>query len=556
MNEFEYKNGNDAAGHPGNDDDRNRANNEKEIEVTAIEKELEDSSYHYAGDPYGQENAGENGQKEQKNGRYRYQGQSVGQDQYGDGFDSENGYGSEETSGRGRVWQNPEDRRRKNRALGGKAAKFAGAALLFGLVAGVGFTGVTVVKDRFFPSRSVKIETTTVDNSKNNSKNNGGAVSADTDISKIVEGVMPSVVSITSKMQTTGFYGFGVQESEGAGSGFILAKTDDNLMIATNNHVISGANSLTVGFADGSTAAATIVGADADADLAVISVKIKDISDETLSKIKIAVLGDSDDLQVGESVIAIGNALGYGQSVTTGVISAKNREVSFTDGTMTLLQTDAAINPGNSGGVLVDLEGHVVGINNAKLEDTSVEGMGYAIPIATAQTVLTDIMNAKTIPAGENAYLGIIGKTMDTQYSSALGIPSGIYVTQVVKGSPAEKAGIAAGDVITGFDGNSVSTMEGLKSKISVKEAGTKVKITLKRANQNGEYEEQTVKVTLGKEKDYEKQTKQQQDSTENTQQQSTQQGEYGTDPYDGYNYGNGSQGNGGYYDPFEYFFN
>lgn len=556
MNEFEYKNGNDAGGYSGNDEDRNRMNNEKEIEVTAIEKELEDGSYHYAGDPYGQENAGENGQKEQKNGRYRYQEPYRSQEQYGAGFDSENGYGSEETSGRGRVWQNPEDRRRKNRALGGKAAKFAGAALLFGLVAGVGFTGVTVVKDRFFPSRSVKIETTTVDNSKNNSKNNGGAVSADTDISKIVEGVMPSVVSITSKMQTTGFYGFGVQESEGAGSGFILAKTDDNLMIATNNHVISGANSLTVGFADGSTAAATIVGADADADLAVISVKIKDISDETLSKIKIAVLGDSDDLQVGESVIAIGNALGYGQSVTTGVISAKNREVSFTDGTMTLLQTDAAINPGNSGGVLVDLEGHVVGINNAKLEDTSVEGMGYAIPIATAQTVLTDIMNAKTIPAGENAYLGIIGKTMDTQYSSALGIPSGIYVTQVVKGSPAEKAGIAAGDVITGFDGNSVSTMEGLKSKISVKEAGTKVKITLKRANQNGEYEEQTVKVTLGKEKDYEKQTKQQQDSTENTQQQSTQQGEYGTGPYDGYNYGNGSQGNGGYYDPFEYFFN
>lgn len=552
MNEFEYRNGNDPVDRPENQDDGNRINNEKEIEVTAIEKELEDSRYHYAGEPYGQENTGENEQREKENGRYRYQRPEENQKQYEAGPDAEGSYGREGNFRYDRTNPTWEGRKKKNRRLGGKVAKFAGAALLFGLVAGIGFTGVTMVKDRFFPSRSVKIETTTVDSNKKNS----GTAPVDTDISQIVEGVMPSVVSITSKMQTTGFYGFGVQESEGAGSGFILAKTDDNLMIATNNHVISGANSLTVGFSDGSTAEATIVGADADADLAVISVKIKDISDETLGKIKIAVLGDSDDLQVGESVIAIGNALGYGQSVTTGVISAKNREVSFTDGTMTLLQTDAAINPGNSGGVLVDLEGHVIGINNAKLEDTSVEGMGYAIPIATAQTVLTDIMNAKTIPAGENAYLGIIGKTMDAQYSSALGIPSGIYVTQVVKDSPAEKAGIAAGDVITGFDGNSVSTMEGLKSKISVKEAGTKVKITLKRANQNGEYEEQTVKVTLGKEKDYEKQTKQQQDSTENTQQQSTQQEEYGTDPYDGYNYGNGSQGNGGYYDPFEYFFN
>ena len=324
-------------------------------------------------------------------------------------------------------------------------------------------------------------------------------------------------------------------------------------MIATNNHVVSGAKSLTVGFVDDTTAGATVVGTDTDADLAVISVKLSDLSEDTMSKIKIAVLGDSDKLKVGEAVIAIGNALGYGQSVTTGVISAKNREVSFTDGTMTLLQTDAAINPGNSGGVLVNLNGEVIGINNAKLEDTSVEGMCYAIPISTAQDVLTDLMNAGTIKKDEEAYLGIVGKTIDSSYSQALGMPSGIYVSQVVSGSPAEEAGIAAGDIITAFEGNGVSTMEGLKEKLSIKKAGTKVKLTLKRANQNGEYKEQTVTVTLGKKSDYE-------DSEEDTT-QSTEQNNYygnggnrGSDPYSEY-FGNGS-GNDYYNNPYYYFFN
>ena len=428
-----------------------------------------------------------------------------------------------------------------------KIAKIAGAALLFGVVAGVGFAGVSIARDRLIPSETEMVQPTTVQDNGSEDASNEGAVS------KVVDSVMPSVVSITSKTQISNYF-FGTQESEGAGSGFILAKTDDVLMIATNNHVVEGATALTVGFSDGTTADAAIVGTDSDADLAVISVKASDLSEDTLSTIKIAVLGSSDDLKVGEQVIAIGNALGYGQSVTTGVVSAKDREVSFTDGTMTLLQTDAAINPSNSGGVLVNMNGEVVGINNAKLEDTSVEGMGYAIPISTAQDILTGLMNADSIPEGEGAYLGILGRTIDSQYSQALGIPSGAYVSQVVKGSPAETAGIEAGDVITGFEGSNVSTMDGLKEKISLKKAGDEVKITLQRMNQNGTYEEQEVTVTLGKESDYADAETATEESatTEDTQQ-------YGTDPYDYYyNNGNGNNGNGGdYYEsPFDYFFN
>ena len=308
---------------------------------------------------------------------------------------------------------------------------------------------------------------------------------------------MPSVVSITSTIQSSNYYGFGTQESEGAGSGFIIAKTKDSLMIATNNHVVSDATSLTVGFVDDTTAKATVVGTDSSADLAVISVKIKDIKDATASKIKVATLGSSDDLKVGEEVVAIGNALGYGQSVTTGVVSAKNREVSLTDGTMNLLQTDAAINPGNSGGVLINMDGQVVGINNAKLEDTSVEGMGYAIPITTAKTILTDLMNAGSVSTKDAAFLGVVGRDINESYSSALGIPSGIYVSQVVSGSPAEKAGISAGDVIVKFEGNNVSTMSGLKEKLAIKKANTKVKITFKRANQSGTYAVSYTHLTL-----------------------------------------------------------
>ena len=281
--------------------------------------------------------------------------------------------------------------------MGKKAAKLVASAAVFGLVAGACFVGVSVAKDKLYPSTADRIETTSGTTSAKSETSSSGSSSSSSNVASVVNEVMPSVVSITSTIQSSNYYGFGTQESEGAGSGFIVAKTKDNLMIATNNHVVSDATSLTVGFADDTTAKATVVGTDSSADLAVISVKIKDIKDSTASKIKVATLGSSDDLKVGEEVVAIGNALGYGQSVTTGVVSAKNREVSLTDGTMNLLQTDAAINPGNSGGVLINMDGQVVGINNAKLEDTSVEGMGYAIPITTAKTILTDLMNASSV---------------------------------------------------------------------------------------------------------------------------------------------------------------
>ena len=353
-----------------------------------------------------------------------------------------------------------------------------------------------------------------------------------------------------------------------AGSGFIVAKTKDNLMIATNNHVVSDATSLTVGFVDDTTAKATVVGTDSSADLAVISVKIKDIKDSTASKIKVATLGSSDDLKVGEEVVAIGNALGYGQSVTTGVVSAKNREVSLTDGTMNLLQTDAAINPGNSGGVLINMDGQVVGINNAKLEDTSVEGMGYAIPITTAKTILTDLMNANSVSTKDAAFLGVVGRDINESYSSALGIPSGIYVSQVVSGSPAEKAGISAGDVITKFEGNNVSTMSGLKEKLALKKANTKVKITFKRANQSGTYEEKTVTVTLGKKSDFSDVTTDNSSDSSNDSNNNSNNGNNNGNSNGNsgnsngnsgdYGYGNGNFGNdngNGYINPYEYFF-
>ena len=339
-------------------------------------------------------------------------------------------------------------------------------------------------------------------------------------------------------------------------------------MIATNNHVVSDATSLTVGFADDTTAKATVVGTDSSADLAVISVKIKDIKDSTASKIKVATLGSSDDLKVGEEVVAIGNALGYGQSVTTGVVSAKNREVSLTDGTMNLLQTDAAINPGNSGGVLINMDGQVVGINNAKLEDTSVEGMGYAIPITTAKTILTDLMNASIVSTKDAAFLGVVGRDINESYSSALGIPSGIYVSQVVSGSPEEKAGISAGDVITKFEGNNVSTMSGLKEKLALKKANTKVKITFKRANQSGTYEEKTVTVTLGKKSDFSDVTTDNSSDSSNDSNNNSNNGNNNGNSNGNsgnsngnsgdYGYGNGNFGNdngNGYINPYEYFF-
>ena len=567
MNEFEN-------GFHNENLENNRINNQENnsqqvaIDVTPIEESVTQENTESHRYSYREQGTG--------GSSYQYDNGNNSNDTYNNSYSS-HGWRDESTYNNenyyGNIPPEPDKRRRQRKngsknnknGMGKKAAKLVASAAVFGLVAGACFVGVSVAKDKLYPSTADRIETTSGTTSAKSETSSSGSSSSSSNVASVVNEVMPSVVSITSTIQSSNYYGFGTQESEGAGSGFIVAKTKDNLMIATNNHVVSDATSLTVGFADDTTAKATVVGTDSSADLAVISVKIKDIKDSTASKIKVATLGSSDDLKVGEEVVAIGNALGYGQSVTTGVVSAKNREVSLTDGTMNLLQTDAAINPGNSGGVLINMDGQVVGINNAKLEDTSVEGMGYAIPITTAKTILTDLMNASTKDA---AFLGVVGRDINESYSSALGIPSGIYVSQVVSGSPAEKAGISAGDVITKFEGNNVSTMSGLKEKLALKKANTKVKITFKRANQSGTYEEKTVTVTLGKKSDFSDVTTDNSSDSSNDSNNNSNNGNNNGNSNGNsgnsngnsgdYGYGNGNFGNdngNGYINPYEYFF-
>ena len=316
---------------------------------------------------------------------------------------------------------------------------------------------------------------------------------------------MPSIVSITGKFETTSQSWFGQtqsSESEGVGSGIIIGKKDGKILIATNNHVVIDAKSLSVGFVDGKSASATIRGTDSDADLAVVEVNTKDMKASTLKKIAVITLGDSSKLKTGERAIAIGNALGYGQSVTGGYISALNRQVQLTDKTMTLIQTDAAINPGNSGGALLNSKGELIGINTVKYSSEDVEGMGYAIPINTAKPIINKLIKNEATSESEQAYLGVSGQTIDSSMASQFDMPSGVYVQQVIKSSPAQKAGISAGDVIVSIDGSSVSTMDGLKEKISNLKAGKKVKVVVKRQNQMGTYEKKTLTVTLGKKSD------------------------------------------------------
>lgn len=570
MNEFEN-------GFHNENLENNRINNQENnsqqvaIDVTPIEESVTQENTESHRYSYREQGTG--------GSSYQYDNGNNSNDTYNNSYSS-HGWRDESTYNNenyyGNIPPEPDKRRRQRKngsknnknGMGKKAAKLVASAAVFGLVAGACFVGVSVAKDKLYPSTADRIETTSGTTSAKSETSSSGSSSSSSNVASVVNEVMPSVVSITSTIQSSNYYGFGTQESEGAGSGFIVAKTKDNLMIATNNHVVSDATSLTVGFADDTTAKATVVGTDSSADLAVISVKIKDIKDSTASKIKVATLGSSDDLKVGEEVVAIGNALGYGQSVTTGVVSAKNREVSLTDGTMNLLQTDAAINPGNSGGVLINMDGQVVGINNAKLEDTSVEGMGYAIPITTAKTILTDLMNASSVSTKDAAFLGVVGRDINESYSSALGIPSGIYVSQVVIGSPAEKAGISAGDVITKFEGNNVSTMSGLKEKLALKKANTKVKITFKRANQSGTYEEKTVTVTLGKKSDFSDVTTDNSSDSSNDSNNNSNNGNNNGNSNGNsgnsngnsgdYGYGNGNSGNdngNGYINPYEYFF-
>lgn len=393
------------------------------------------------------------------------------------------------------------------------------AGLCFGIVAGSVMLGMNYAGSKLLTdgssSPSYSSSSTEKKNSTSLKTSEGGVINTTYDVASVANNVMPSMVSINMKATKTvenpydQFFNFGYgygnnyeQEVQGSGSGIIVSESDSELMIVTNNHVVEGADEINVIFFDESSYSATVKGTDADHDLAVVAVKISDLTEETKKAIKVATLGDSDSLQLGQPAIAIGNALGYGQSVTVGYISALDREVQTTDNTMNLIQTDAAINPGNSGGALLDMSGNVIGINSAKYADTDVEGMGYAIPISVAKPIIEDLMNGRQVSDSESPYLGIAGKGVDESYSNAFDLPSGVYVSQVNSGSPAEKAGIRAGDIIAEFDGKEITTMNDLQSQIKSHKIGDKVEIVVQRQQQNGGYKNQTVTATLSSKAD------------------------------------------------------
>ncbi len=318
---------------------------------------------------------------------------------------------------------------------------------------------------------------------------------SDNKVVTVSENTQPAIVAINSTVTTNNGWGQ-PYEAKGSGSGIIIKQTDTTLLIATNNHVVEGASNIDVVFIDGKSVAAKIKGTDSTSDLAVVEVKLSDVSAATLKSIKVATLGDSKNVKVGEMVVAIGNALGYGQSVTVGYISAKEREVTIDKNKMMLLQTDAAINPGNSGGALLNLSGEVIGINSAKFTSEEVEGMGYAIPISKAIPIINELVDREVLKEEEKGYIGITGSTVTDEMHSSLNYPYGVYVAEVAKGGAAEKAGIKSYDIITKLNGNEITTIDGFKERLNSYRAGTEVKISVQRI-ENGVYVEKTFKVTL-----------------------------------------------------------
>lgn len=330
----------------------------------------------------------------------------------------------------------------------------------------------------------VKIEQTTVTDSQGDNK-----------VVTVSENTQPAIVAINCAKVSENAWGQG-QQYIGTGSGIIIKQTEKTLLIVTNNHVIEGASNIDVVFTDEETVSAKVKGTDSTSDLAVVEVQLKDMKKSTLQSIKVATLGNSDTSKVGEMVVAIGNALGYGQSVTVGYISAKDREVNIDNKKMILLQTDAAINPGNSGGALLNLRGEVIGINSAKFSSQDVEGMGYAIPITKAIPIINELVDREVLKEEEKGYIGISGKTVTDDMHSSLNCPYGVYVMEVAKDGAADKAGVKVYDIITKLNGSEITTIEGFKERLNSYRAGTEVKITLQRI-ENGAYMEKTLKVTL-----------------------------------------------------------
>ncbi len=389
-----------------------------------------------------------------------------------------------------------------------KGSKFAAMALAFGVLASTAFQGSNYLYNKANGGTVTATDKAELNIASAVSSSSTDAAGTDTDssasVSAIAEAAMPSLVAITNKSVQEMQSMFGqtqAYESESSGSGIIIGKTDTELLMVTNNHVVSGAQDLSVGFVDESVAEATVKGTDADHDIAVIAVKLSDLSEDTLSAIKVIEIGSSSNLEVGEQVVAIGNALGYGQSVTTGIVSALNREVTIDNTANTLIQTDAAINPGNSGGALLNMSGQLVGINSAKYSDTSVEGMGYAIPVDDVVDIIENLMNRQVrtekAAEGERGFLGISGQDVTSEVSQAYDMPKGVYITSVETGSAAEQVGLQKGDIITKFDGTSVSALADLKEQLAYYKTGEQVEITYS-TRENGQYAEKTATVTLG----------------------------------------------------------
>ena len=433
---------------------------------------------------------------------------------------------------------NKDNRNDKIRKIAKKGLTFSLCAVLAGgLAAGsfegvnklAGWSGATTVeaasnKDEttLTYAKSEKKDSDASDSKSDTGKDTGSTAKGSLDVSEIVSEALPSIVSITTKSVQEvqnyfgmyGMYGYAPQqqeqEVEGSGSGIIVGKNDDELLIATNYHVVEGADTLSVAFTDGNAVEASVKGFDEERDLAVVSVSLDDVEDDTMDAVSIANIGSSDDLKVGEQVIAIGNALGYGQSVTTGIVSAKNRRMDSDNNTVTdgsddssdgvnLIQTDAAINPGNSGGALLNMEGEVVGINSAKLASTEVEGMGYAIAISDVTDILQNLMNETSrdkLDDSEHGVLGIKGSSVSSEAVQMYGIPAGVFVKKVTEGGAADKAGLKENSVITEFNGKTVSSNNQLIEYLSYYEPDEEVELTVQ-VPHGTSYKEETVKVTL-----------------------------------------------------------
>lgn len=398
--------------------------------------------------------------------------------------------------------QGPQEPQKPKKPFPKKVVAIALSTVLVGGLAGAAFEGGS-----YLTGKVLKTDNSSSASSSNKVVSNAQLTTANSsvtsDISTIVENAMPSIVSITnmSVQKVQSFFG-SYQEvpSESAGSGIIIGQNDSELLVVTNNHVVENSETLTVTFCNDESVEAAVKGTDSARDLAVVAVPLDSIPDDTMNQIKTAVIGDSDSLKVGEPAIAIGNALGYGQSVTTGIISAKERTIDGYDGDY--IQTDAAINPGNSGGALLNINGELIGINSAKISDSTVEGMGFAIPISDVSDIIENLMNKETrtkVDEDEQGYLGIKGYDVNETGAQMYNMPTGVYIAEVTEGGAAEKAGLSKGTIITEFDGSSVSSMDSLKGQMAYYKAGETVTITVQVPENNGEYTESKVEVTLTK---------------------------------------------------------